>query len=414
MAEPLSMKDASCEALLDLMIKESKTGCAIISVPEMVLLKANQMMLDYLLPRYSSLSSCIGKKITRLTSGYSWAPSPSRWKELLNKPEIYVVKEYKSDAVSQQATYWDITIKPVFVSENLEYFYITSEDVTEKIILSKNRAKSSHFRFMDRDEIFSLLSHISHEFKTPLTVILSALQAIDYFCKGELPKKAEQLLLKIKQNALRQLRIINNVLDISRCNVGIVTIKKLNADLVHVTGAIVDSVIEYARQKGVNLHFETNLSELMVCIDVEKYECILLNLLSNAIKFTPNGKNVKVCLCSRNGKIHLSVEDEGIGISKTNQKRIFERFVQISSPLGGNTEGVGLGLTLVKSLAEAMEGKVTVKSLIGEGSVFKVTLPLCPAISVDESCPGEKPKAFELDNEKLIESISAEFSDICT
>lgn len=179
----------------------------------------------------------------------------------------------------------------------------------------------------------------------------------------------------IKQNTNRQLRLVNNILDITRANAGRITINKKNIDIVFLTKAITESVYEFASKKGVRLTFVSKLAKKIIGIDDEKYERIILNLLSNAIKFTPAGKSIIVNLHSAKTNICIEVKDNGIGIPRNKIDVIFERFGQVESSLSRQAEGTGIGLSLVKRFVEALGGSVSVKSNLGKGTTFKILLP---------------------------------------
>ncbi|WP_291636834.1 HAMP domain-containing sensor histidine kinase, partial [Clostridium sp.] len=144
-----------------------------------------------------------------------------------------------------------------------------------------------------KDEFLYL---ITHELKTPLSVTNLALQAIDHLCKDEVTQRVGKYLKTINQNTYRQLRLINNLLDITRISSCQVKMNKTNFNVVYVIDAIVSSVQLYAEQKNVNLKFTTNLSIKNIYFDEEKIERIMLNLLSNALKFTSSGKSITVSL----------------------------------------------------------------------------------------------------------------------
>lgn len=184
-----------------------------------------------------------------------------------------------------------------------------------------------------KDEFLYL---ITHEFKTPLAVINSALQAMDLLCKQQMPAKADRFINIIKQNTNRQLRLVNNLLDIVRINAGHIKLNRNNFDIVFLTQVIVDSVQIYAQQKKIKLDFSTRLHKKEIYIDEEKFERILLNLLSNALKFTSGGKSINVHLFPARYKsrsmVCISVADEGIGIPEDKQDYIFsalDRLIQV-------------------------------------------------------------------------------------
>lgn len=255
-----------------------------------------------------------------------------------------------------------------------------------------------------KDEFLML---ITHEFKTPLNVIHAALQTIDNIYSHELGDKVRSYLRSIKMNSFRQLRLVNNLLDITRINTEHFKIQKSNADIVFLSQSIVKSVDIFARQKGIKLLFSCDSEHIDIAIDEEKYERILLNLLSNAIKFTPKDKYIYVNLSCKGKRVIITVKDEGIGIPKDKQNIIFERFGQVDSTLSRQAEGTGLGLSLIKSLVVKLGGKIKVDSEVGKGSVFTVTLPLTKQKENESS----QSKAF-LGDSRIVHAVEIEFSDI--
>jgi signal transduction histidine kinase len=255
-----------------------------------------------------------------------------------------------------------------------------------------------------KDEFLSL---VSHEFRTPLNVISSAIQALSYIYGSELPYKAKQYLSMIRQNTFRQLRLVNNLLDITRVNAGRIKVSKKNIDIVFLTKAIVEFVYTYAAQKTIDIKFITLFEEKVIGIDEEKYERILLNLLSNAIKFTPEGKSITVTLSSIENQISVEVKDNGIGIPANKLDIIFERFGQVDSSLSRQAEGTGIGLSLVKKFTEALEGSISVKSETGKGSTFTILLP--GETIIEEN---SKKEVGDLLDNRLVQTTRVEFSDI--
>ncbi|HEX2946146.1 MAG TPA: PAS domain-containing sensor histidine kinase [Clostridia bacterium] len=237
----------------------------------------------------------------------------------------------------------------------------------------------------------SFFSYISHEFRTPLTVINSALQALDFTCRNELPPKAEKYLNSIRQNSYRLLRLMNNILDLNRAEAGFLKAYSVKTDAVALTKNIVDSVTIYAKQKDIDLNFISRFKSMDAVLDQTKYERILLNLLSNAVKFTPPGKSIFVNISFRDGNMILKVRDEGVGIPADKQKELFNRYSQVSNDLTRPSEGAGIGLSLVKQLVMSMNGDIRLESCEGKGSTFTVSLPV------------EKPKEI---NETAITAIN--------
>lgn len=256
-----------------------------------------------------------------------------------------------------------------------------------------------------KDEFITL---ITHEFKTPINVIYSAIQLIEQVYINKTPQPVVNLIGSIKRNAFRQLRLVNNLLDITRLNSKQFKLNLKNVDIVFLTKLITESIRVYPDQKKIYLDFKTNVSSKNTAIDDEKYERIILNLLSNAIKFTPEGGNITVEIKEnkKNKTVAIAVSDTGIGISKDKHKLIFERFGQVENNLSRQAEGSGIGLALVKSLVVILDGKIEVNSELGIGSTFTITLPIKEDIACEEN------KVFISSDNRLINAINVEFSDI--
>lgn len=255
-----------------------------------------------------------------------------------------------------------------------------------------------------KDEFLSL---ISHEFRTPINVISTAIQALNYIYGNELSDKVKEYLGTIRQNTFRQLRLVNNLLDITRANAGRIKINKKNIDIVFITKAITESVYDYAAQKGVRVSLNSSFKEKIIGIDDEKYERIILNLISNAIKFTSEGESILVTLRSVKGNICVEVKDNGIGIPPDKIDIIFDKFGQVDSSLSRQAEGTGIGLSLVKMFVKALGGSISVKSKVGKGSTFTVLFPN-EKVAEEENVL----KMEELMNNRLIEVTNVEFSDV--
>lgn len=252
-------------------------------------------------------------------------------------------------------------------------------------------------------------SNISHELKTPLSVILGAIQLIDHkasFTTSEQKHSVKHLKI-IKQNCYRLVRLINNILDITRIDSGYVKTNMVNCNIIYLLEEITQSVAPYAEQKGLSIEFDTEIEELITAVDIDKIERIALNLLSNAIKFTcPEGK-VSVNVSSRNDKVFITVKDTGLGIPRKMHEMIFERFKQVNSSLTREHEGSGIGLSLVKSFVELHNGNIKVNSEENKGSEFIIEMP----ISIRDSTAEDNLNMHGRQN-KIIEAINIEFSDI--
>jgi len=323
----------------------------------------------------------------------------------------YINQEIISVKKNNSVFYYKINAVPIFdKKEELNLGILFLWDVTDKVIAEKRKTEELEAALRMKEDFLLL---ISHEFKTPITVILSALQAIDHFCSNEISEKCKDYLGKIRKNVNRQLKLVNNLLDITSARTSKIHLSKKKVDIISETEAIIENASEYAKFKNIDICFITNVNKSVVWLDEEKYERVMLNLLSNAIKYTDKGKKVTVSIHQGKGFFKINVCDNGVGISRENQKKIFERFGQVDNTLVRLAEGVGIGLPLVKHIVEAMGGTITVKSRIGVGSVFTVTLPRedAPENYGDEFNPGPRdPEEERL--ERLINSTALEFSDV--
>ena len=205
-----------------------------------------------------------------------------------------------------------------------------------------------------RNEFFA---NLSHEFKTPLNIILGTMQLINKNIENDNITYNENFNLRkynnvIKQNSYRLLKLLNNLIDITRIDAGYYNIKMYNYNIVEIIEDITMSITQYAQQRGIKLIFDTEEEDIIIGCDPEKIERIILNLLSNAIKYTDPGGEIKVSITSSEEKVFVSVKDNGVGISERSISKIFERFAQDSTSFSRRCEGSGIGLSLVKSLVD--------------------------------------------------------------
>ncbi|MBY6970416.1 ATP-binding protein [Clostridium botulinum] len=256
--------------------------------------------------------------------------------------------------------------------------YITSQKQVEK--LQKDVEKNIELLNESREYnklITDFLANISHELKTPLNVIFTAVQILDLYKKdAKSYDKKEQYIKVIKQNCYRLMRLINNLLDTTKLDSGYLKLNLVNCNIVNLVEEITLSVVYYAESKNINIIFDTDVEEKIMAVDPDKIERIVLNLLSNAIKFTGSGGNIYVTVKDFEDNIIISVKDTGIGIPEDKIENIFDRFVQVDKTLRRNKEGSGIGLYLVKSFVNMHEGTIDIQSEIGKGSEFIINIPV--------------------------------------
>ena len=247
---------------------------------------------------------------------------------------------------------------------------------------------------------------ISHELRTPLTVIYSSLQLIDTLYSDSINDKFRDILKTINNNSRRLMRLVNNVLDMSKIDAGYLVINKENIEVVSFIEELIDSIISFSKSKNINIIFDTNMEELYVSIDSEKLERIILNILSNAVKFTPSGKSIFINLFIdiKVSKLYISIRDEGVGIEEEKLPLIFNQYVEVSRGKK-ELEGTGLGLAIVKKFVEAMGGQIDVSSVYGSGTTFNIELDF-------ESCPKNDEVVQRGIYNQISRKVNVEFSVI--
>ncbi len=220
----------------------------------------------------------------------------------------------------------------------------------------------------------AFFSNVSHEFRTPLTLILGPLDDALADQGAPLPPAQRQRLELTRRNALRLLKLVNSLLDFSRIEAGRVQARYVPLDLAALTAELA-SVFESAMARG-GLAYRVEIEDLgaPVYVDRDMWEKIVFNLLSNAFKFTLAG-TVTLRLRRHDTGVRLSVIDTGTGIPEAELGRVFERFHRIEGAPGRTYEGTGIGLALIQELAQLHGGSIAVASTLGEGSCFDVDLP---------------------------------------
>lgn len=510
-------------------------GTAFFSVPDLVLLKANQMYLDNLEEPYNKKENSIGRKHHEILSGYKKSDYEQFFNDAISKSEMIHMQEVPFFHQRKGMTYWDLTIIPVEVNGNVNYLIVTITDVTQNVmnrqLIEKQSKKINEQLIVDKldipiirlsypdfkvveinkksmylinkisdidnikpelihgksiehlipqfntdenyrciyemahdkksiqlndlkisvndedihinliyqpvigvdgeiNEILIIMnditsevikrqkveelmrmqeeffSFITHEFRTPLTTISSAIQIMDHIYNNEITPNIRKNINMIRRNTYQQLRLVNSLLDITRAEAGYLKVHRKNLNIVDMTRLIIGSVNSFAETKGVHIVFSSTLNEKTIAVDDEKYERILLNLLSNAIRFTPRGKGIFVKVSSYGEKVCIVVKDEGTGIPRNKQNIIFERFGQVGSALTRQSEGTGIGLYLVKLLVKALDGDIIVESEEGKGTSF--TIILSDVVLSEE----EEVILPELTDNRLVRTANLEFANI--
>lgn len=220
----------------------------------------------------------------------------------------------------------------------------------------------------------SFLSNMSHEFRTPLNSMLALTRMLLDRMDGELTGEQDQQIRFIQQSAKELAEMVNDLLDLAKVEAGRLDVKPKTFEVSELFGALRGMLKPLLAENSLNLVFETADDLQALYTDEQKVSQVLRNFISNAIKYTTNGE-VRVSARQDGERIVFSVADTGIGISESDQRIIFEEFVQIESSMQKRVKGTGLGLPLSRKLAQLLGGDVEVESAIGAGSCFRLVIP---------------------------------------
>ncbi len=267
------------------------------------------------------------------------------------------------------AIYLSLSVSPITdVDGKIVGFLRVAKDVTEK--------KRYERRLKELDKLKSdFVSNVSHELRTPLTAIKGSVDNMLDGLTGDLNEKQNRYLVRVKSNADRLARLINDLLDLSRIEAGI-KLKRTNLSLPTVAREVVESLGSVAAEKLISFEIECPEVNLTAWADPDRIVEVLTNLIGNAIKFTPTNGKVTLCLKrSGNEWVKISVADTGPGIPSDEANRIFDKFYQVTQPEKQKAMGTGLGLSITKALVEMHGGKIWLESEVGKGSIFSFILP---------------------------------------
>jgi PAS domain S-box-containing protein len=269
----------------------------------------------------------------------------------------------------------DASLCPVR-DEHGNVVFITAEgrDITEKKAQEREIARQRE-ELAKLDELKTqFFANISHEFRTPLTLMLGPIE--DALDDREDPLDAPQRerIMMVQRNGLRLQKLVNALLDFSRVQAGRIQAAYQPTDLASLTHDLASSFRAACEKAGLTLTINTPPLPKPVVVDHDMWERIVLNLVSNAFKFTLEG-GIRINVFEEGGHAVLRVSDTGTGIPESEVPRIFDRFHRVEGTRGRTHEGTGIGLALVKELIELHKGDVSVESVLGSGTTFTVRLP---------------------------------------
>lgn len=220
------------------------------------------------------------------------------------------------------------------------------------------------------------IANISHEFRTPLTSLREANNLLLDGIAGKTTEKQQRLLKITKEESEKLIKMINDFLDLSKMEAGMIRYNFAPSDINIVFENAINEIRLLAESKEIDLKLETQKRLPIVFMDSEKIKQVMINLLSNAVKFTPNGGKISVVARTEDSNIYVEVKDTGMGIAKENLLKIFDKFQQVDTGINHKLRGTGLGLSIAKHIVVTHNGRIWAESRLGKGSTFKFVLPL--------------------------------------
>ncbi|OOO61732.1 sensor histidine kinase [Clostridium tepidum] len=311
--------------------------------------------------------------------------------------EEFVSISIKNNSLLQEnkKLYQELEKNKVKYSEKIKFY-----NENKKLYEELENVKTEH---RERAEFYA---NISHDLKTPINIIYSAIQVMNIALNNKRIDTIEKYIGIIKQNCYRLLRLVNNIVNTNKIESGCCKVKLSNNNIVSLVEDIVTSVSTYIENNNMDIIFDTNTEEKIIACDKDMIERVVLNLISNSVKYKKNGKgNIQVTVQDKEDKVLISVKDNGIGIPKNIQKNVFNRFVQSNrKEYDLTTCSSGIGLALVKSIIDMHEGNIKINSEENKGTEIIFELP---SKKIKES-----DKCKEIYTKNIGQNVKIEFPEI--
>ncbi len=299
-----------------------------------------------------------------------------------------MTNEYTATTVSQHSSggrYWsELRYSPIYDElGRLSHVVVVQNDVTQTKILEQERLQKEKIAVALRKERElnqikdRFLTMMAHELHTPLASIMLSYDMLTHYGARASEADRQEFLTNIQQQVARLNHMVNDVLDISRTQNSNLHLEPETIDLVPFCRRLLKSV-QKEHKNTHKFNFEVNERTVRAAIDPELMERALVNLLSNAVTYSPQGGTITLALHAQDDTAMIDVRDEGIGIPEADQPRLFDPFHRGENV--GNLPGTGLGLTIAQQVVRAHEGKISVRSRVGEGTTFTIELPIAVAL----------------------------------
>lgn len=332
------------------------------------------------------------KKLINFKSGYIFFSNSKKY-EYAFKPKVSQISQIKDNYICEnlffkKAQFGQIVItgekftdidKKIFKTCSIIISNIIRDFEVSKVIKIQLKAlQDGYLEIQQKNKKIKaseqiktkFISHISHEFRTPINSILGYSELLGEEFAGSLTPKQKEFVNDIKISSLHLLGMVNEILDISKIDSGTIKLNLSEFSIKNGIQEVLNIVKPLLIQKQQEL--KTEIPDLIIKADYQKFQQILFNLLSNAIKYTQENGTIKIHCLKENNSIKISVTDNGIGIAKKDLKKIFRRFEQIGETKQNST---GLGLSITKELVNMHNGNINVTSTPQKGTIFTVEFP---------------------------------------
>lgn len=331
---------------------------------------------------------------------------------------LFRLKAVNNDGVeSRESIRLKITVSPPFWNTAAAWFIYLflvialilwyrkrmTAKAERKLVYAQEKLKTKQQLEMDEMKL-RFFTNISHEFRTPLTLILTPL---DELLSKEKDKEKKNLLDVIDRNAQNLLRLVNQLLDFRKLDDNAHKLQQSHGDIIRFLNEQASLFNDAMEKKQINYTFSSEITALHIWFDPDKLAKVMVNLLSNAYKFTPEEGHVSIHVRQvDNSSLSIVVKDDGVGIPEEDLEKIFERFYQVNPSKDYNNQGSGIGLHIVKEYVELHHGKVHAERLPEKGSLFEFILPIVS--DAPEHSDALLAEGAEQDEEQLVSETSTE------
>lgn len=391
-----------------IVIEELKSGNEIIPIEHgIVELKSHQRNIEI---KFTALSFLVPEKVDIITKleGFEeqWTLRPERKTGFTNLPAgaytFHILAANNDGIWNEEGISLDILIEPFFyetlwfkllmgllliagftgvlrwrtahlAGQRLKLQNLVNEQ-TEQLTLEKKKTEEQADKLKALDKAKShFFANISHEFRTPLTLIIGPLK--QFLGTKKYPGNDREQFQRMLRNSQRLLRLVNQILDLTKLEAGELKLNAQPVDMVAFVKGMAEMFRSTCKNRDLTLNVESHIESCVLMADTDKMEKVLGNLLSNAVKFTKPGGNISISMKEYENTFEITISDNGIGIPEESLSHIFDRFYQSDASETREAEGTGIGLALVKELVELHGGSVSVISEVGTGSSFSLSFP---------------------------------------